>query len=157
VIRDGEPLALDVATSSGRALSVEPVTDANADEWIELLERDYRLEAAPWLRALLGRPGWHQAVAREEGRVVAARGMFVGADGMAWLGIDGPVPGLRTDDHEPDAALLAFLVAEGLTLGARSFLADIEAASPELDTPAYATFARLGFGRPYVRTHFARL
>ena len=48
-------------------------------------------------------------------------------------------------------------MAEGLTLGARSFLADIEAPSPELDTPAYATFARLGFRRPYVRTHFARL
>jgi len=38
-----------------------------------------------------------------------------------------------------------------------SFLADIEAPSTELDTPAYATFARLGFRRPYVRMHFARL
>ena len=67
------------------------------------------------------------------------------------------MPGRRTDDHGPDAALLSFLVAEGLTLGARSFLADIEAPSTELDTPAYATFARVGFRRPYVRTHFARL
>ena len=61
------------------------------------------------------------------------------------------------DDYEPDAALCAFIVANGLTLGARSFLADIEAPSPALDAPAYAHFARLGFRRPYTRIHHARL
>ncbi len=44
-----------------------------------------------------------------------------------------------------------------ISTGARRFLADIEARSPDLDTPAYATFARLGFRRPYVRTHWARI
>jgi hypothetical protein len=41
--------------------------------------------------------------------------------------------------------------------GASGFLSDIEVPSPALDTPAYQHFARLGFRRPYVRTHFARL
>jgi hypothetical protein len=48
------------------------------------------------------------------------------------------------------------MVADGLVNGARSFLADIEAPSPGLDTPAYEYFARLGFRRPYVRLHWTR-
>ncbi len=71
--------------------------------------------------------------------------------------MDGPVPGIHTDDHEPDAALCAAMVADGLARGARGFLADIEAPSAELQGPAYDTFARLGFRRPYVRTHWTLL
>jgi hypothetical protein len=82
--------------------------------------------------------------------------MYLGPDSIAWLGMDGPVPGLGTDDYEPDAALCATAVADGLTRGARGFVADIERPSPRLDTPAYAAFAALGFRRPYARTHWAR-
>jgi hypothetical protein len=115
----------------------------------------YRLDAGPWLPALIGRPGWHQYVAREDGEIAAARGMYIGADGMAWLGMDGPVPGVHFDDYEPDAALCDFIVRDGLALGARGFLTDIEAPSPALDTPAYEYFGRLGFRRPYTRSHHA--
>jgi hypothetical protein len=83
--------------------------------------------------------------------------MFIGPDGAAWLGMDAPVPGVMSDDYEPDAALCAHIVADGLQRGATSFLADIELPSPEMDTPAYDYFARLGFRRPYVRTHWTRL
>jgi hypothetical protein len=48
-------------------------------------------------------------------------------------------------------------VADGLARGARGFLTDNEVPSPRLDTPAYESFARLGFRRPYVRTHWARI
>jgi hypothetical protein len=58
---------------------------------------------------------------------------------------------------EPDAALCEFIVADGLANGARRFSADIEAPSDTLDTPAYEYFARLGFTRPHVRTHWTRL
>ena len=156
VYRDGGPLAVP-AEHVGRELTVERVTAETADEWSEFLQRVYRLDTGPWLQRLIGRAGWHQYVAREQGEIVGARGMFVGADGAAWLGMDGPVPGVMTDDYEPDAALLAYIVADGLTHGATSFLADIELPSAELDTPAYATFARLGFRRPYVRTHWTRV
>jgi hypothetical protein len=71
--------------------------------------------------------------------------------------MDAPVPGLGTDDYEPDAALCEFMVRDGLDLGVRRFLADIEAPSDAMDTPAYGYFGRLGFRRPYVRTHYARL
>ena len=63
----------------------------------------------------------------------------------------------RPTIYEPDAALCEFMVADGLANGAKRFIADIEAPSDALDTPAYEYFSRLGFTRPYVRTHWTRL
>jgi hypothetical protein len=120
------------------------------------MERVYRLDTGRWLPELIGREGWHQYVVREAGQLVGARGMYIGSDGIAWLGMDGPVPGVMTDDYELDAALCAFIVEDGLARGARSFIADIELPSPDQATPAYENFARLGFSRPYVRTHWTR-
>ena len=155
VYRDGSPLALP--EPSERPPAVDRVTPETADEWAEFLQRVYRLDTGPWLQRLIGRAGWHQYVARENGEIAGARGMFIGPDGAAWMGMDGPVPGVMTDDYEPDAALCAFMVADGLARGATGFLADIELPSPELDTPAYGYFAGLGFRRPYVRTHWTRV
>ena len=151
VVRGGEPAA---PPPRGAEVAVERVGPAARDEWAEFLQRVYRLDTGPWLQALHARRGWHQYVARDGGRIVAARGMYIGPDGIAWLGMDGPVPGLGTQDYEPDAALCAAMVADGLAAGARGFIADIEAPSEELDTPAYHYFARLGFRRPYSRTHW---
>jgi hypothetical protein len=151
IVRGPEP-----ADSFRGAYEVDRVDASAADEWAGFLQRVYRLDTGPWLQLLIDRPGWHQYVARDRGEIVAARGMFVGPDGIAWLGMDGPVPGLGTDDYEPDAAICARIVADGLAAGATAFIADIEAPSAGLDTPAYANFARLGFRRPYVRTHFTR-
>ena len=156
VIRAGQPL--DTLTArSDRELLVERVGRGTQDEWAEFLQRVYRLDTGPWLQALIGRPGWHQYIAREGGQPVGARGMYIGPDGVAWWGMDGPVPGVMTDDHEPDAAICAFMVKDGLAHGARGFIADIEAPAATMDTPAYRCFSQLGFRRPYVRTHYARL
>ena len=157
VLRDGSPLAAARVPPTSRELAVERVTRETAEEWVEFLERVYRLDTGPWLPNLIGRAGWKQYVAREDGAVVGARGMHIGADGTAWLGMDGPVPGVMTDDYEPDAALLAFMVADGLVNGARRFIADIELPSVDQATPAYESFGRLGFTRPYVRRHWTRL
>ena len=46
---------------------------------------------------------------------------------------------------------------EALDDGARSFVADIESPSAHQATPAYETFGRLSFTRPYLRTHWTRL
>lgn len=157
VVRDGSPLFVESADPGRRELAVERVTRSTADEWVSFVERTYGLETGPWLPELIGRPGWHQYVVREAVAIVAARGMHIGLDGVGWLGMDGPVPGVMTDDYEPDAALCALIVADGLVHGARSFIADIELPSPEQATPAYESFARLGFTRPYARTHWTRL
>jgi hypothetical protein len=157
VVRGGEPL-LEAPPSRGeRRIAVERVGSASRDEWAEYLARVYRLDAEEWLRALHGRPGWHQYVAREDGRIVGARGMYLSPDRRAWLGMDGPVPGVMSDDAAPDAAICAAIVADGLAAGVGCFIADIEAPAPEMDTPSYEYLGRLGFRRPYVRTHHARL
>jgi hypothetical protein len=142
---------------SGRALTVERVQRSTAEEWSSFLQRIYRLDTGPWLPLLIDRPGWYQYVAREQGQIVAARGMHVGADGIAWLGMDGPVPGVMSADYAPDAAICAAIVADGPELGAHTFIADIELPAEAMDTPAYADFAALGFSRPYTRTHWARV
>jgi hypothetical protein len=154
VVRGGEPYKAAPAPA-GRALTVERVDARSADEWAEFLQGVYRLDTGAWLQALPGRPGWHQYVAREGGEIVAARGMYIGPDGTAWLGMDGPVPGVHWDDFAPDAALCTFMVQDGLSHGARGFIADIEAPSDAMDTPAYEYFGELGFKRPYARTHWA--
>ena len=155
IVRGGGLLA--PPAPSERGIEVMRVSKATAEEWSDFLQRVYRLETADWLPRLIGRPGWHQYIARENGEIVAARGMYVGDDGQAWLGMDAPVPGLGTEDYEPDVEICAAIVADGPRLGVRRFLADIEAHSEAMDTPAYANFAQLGFTRPYVRTHWARL
>jgi hypothetical protein len=151
IVRDAEPLAGSAASAD---FVVERVDDASADEWADFLQRVYRLDTGNWLQRLIGRPGWFQYVAREGGGIVAARAMHIGPDGTAWLGMDGPVPGVMSDDYGPDAAICARIVADGLGAGARRFIADIEAPSEAMDTPAYEDFGRLGFTRPYVRTHW---
>lgn len=66
------------------------------------------------------------------------------------------VEGLADRIDEPEAG--AEVLVDGRARhGARRFIADIEAPSAHLDTPAHTTFGRLGFTRPYVRTHYARL
>jgi hypothetical protein len=156
VVRGGASLAASTR-ESGRELAVSLVDSAAVDEWIELLVGAYRVDAGPWLRALHGRPGWRHYLAREGGGPVAARSMYLPGPGtIAFLAVDGPVPGVMTADYAPDAAILARIVEDGLRLGASGFAADIEAPSPARDTPAYDTFARLGFAVPYTRTHHMR-
>ena len=57
----------------------------------------------------------------------------------------------RTDRY----VLCRAIVEDGLAHGASGFVADVEAPSPSLDTPAYEDFGRLGFTRPYARIHYA--
>jgi hypothetical protein len=156
IVRGGQPASAVRTLARERELTVKRVSRETADEWSDFMQRTYRLDTGPWLPRLIGRPGWRQYVAREDGEVVAARGMHIGPDGSAWLGMDGPVPGLGTEDYEPDAALCTIIVEDGLAHGATRFLADVEAPSETQDTRAYAAFAALGFTRPYVRTHWTR-
>ena len=160
VVRGGEPAppARENANGAGRrSFTIERVTRDRAPEWDAFLQRVYHLDTGPWLPELVDRPGWHQYVAREDGELVAARCMAIGPDGLAWLGMDGPVPGVHHDAYAPDAALCDHIVRDGLARGARGFVTDIEAPSEALDTPAYRYFGELGFRRPYTRTHCARI
>ena len=153
VVRGDAPASAPL-DDEGRNIAVEPVGHDRVELWSRFLADVYGVEAEPWLGGLHGRPGWHHYLAFERGRPVAARSMYLPAAGeLAFLGIDGPVPGVMTSDHVPDARICERIVADGLGIGARGFVADIEAPSAAMDTPAYPIFAALGFRRPYTRTH----
>lgn len=158
IVRDGSlPAPPPAQPASSREFSVEWATRATAEEWARFVDGVYDLDTGPWLPALVGRPGWHHALVREDGELRAARSMVAGPDRTAWLCIDTPVPGLRTADYEPDAVLCAALVQRGVALGVRRFGADIELPSETEDTPAYASFAALGFTCPYTHVHYGRI
>jgi hypothetical protein len=150
---DGAPATLAEVPPTGLG-QVEGVTQETAEEWAEYLDSSYRLPTKPWLLALVGRPGWRHSLLRREGRIVAVRSLYLHADGMAWMGIEAPVPGLMGPSYDLDAQLCQALVREGLELGAQGFVADIEAPSAAMDTPAYRYFGGLGFRRLYLRSHY---
>jgi len=153
VVRDGAPLAAAVTAPGSRPITVSRVDGGSVAGWSDFLSSVYG-DAGPWLRGVHDRPGWHHYLATERGRIAGARTMYLAAPGQpAFLAIDGPVPGVMTDDYAPDAAILRAIVSDGLALGASGFIADIEAPSPGMDTPAYTTFGRLGFRMPYTRLH----
>jgi hypothetical protein len=65
VVRGSEPFD-GFALPRIRELSVERVGPETADEWAGFLQGSSSLGAGRWLQGLVGRPGWHQYVARED-------------------------------------------------------------------------------------------
>jgi hypothetical protein len=57
--------------------------------------------------------------------------------------------------YDLDAQICQAIVKDGLDLGVRYFVADIEAPAPAMNTPAYQYFEALGFKRPYFRNHYS--
>lgn len=153
--RDARPMGSAPAIS-GVGRRVERVGPSTAAAWADFIDSTYGLPTKPWLMGLVERPGWHHYALWEEERIVAVRTMYVHHDGRAWLGIDAPVPGLMGPSFEQDAQLCHAMVGDGLALGVRHFVADIEAPTAAFDTPAYRHFAALGFQRAYLRRLLVR-
>ena len=135
---------------------VSVVTKSTAAEWAAFLESTYRMKTAPWLCALVDRPGWSHYVLREAGEILAARSAFVAANGHAWFGIDAPVPGLMTQRFDRDLALCRRMVRDLDEHGACAIVTDVEACSPERATAPYVNFASLGFEHAYAREIWRR-
>jgi hypothetical protein len=148
---DGAGSGMVVEARAG--LRVEKVSRATASEWAAYLDSIYGLPTTPWLLALVERDGWHHYLLRQGAQIVAVRTMYL-ADGMAWLGVEAPVPGIMAPSFDLDAQLCQAIVEDGVALGAKVFVADIEAPTPKMDTPAYRNFEALGFKRPYFRSHY---
>ena len=75
---------------------------------------------------------------------------------MAWLGIDAPVPGIMAPSYELDFQICQAIIKDGTNLGAKCFIADIEAPSLEMDTAAYHNFKLLNFRRLYLSRNYGR-
>jgi hypothetical protein len=154
IYRNGRP-QIQSATGATDGLSVEQVTAATAVEWAAFIDGIYGLPTSPWLIALVGRPGWSHYTLRQADRILAVRSMFMDGDGVVWLGIDAPVPGIMAPSFDLDAMICETMVRDGLAAGARYFVGDIEAPLADGDGPAYRNFARLGFSKAYFRAHYA--
>jgi hypothetical protein len=152
VFRDAGPLSIPAEMPAGMA--IEKVSPETAEEWADFLVGMYRLDPAkPLLLALVGRNGWHHYTLREDGRIVAARSMYIHGDGDAWWGIEAPVPGFMTQRFDLDFHLCREILQDGLSLGAKRFVADVEKVDPGMGHDGYRNFARLGFQRAYLRTN----
>lgn len=153
VFRGAEPLAVPFELPAG--MSIEKVSKGTAEEWADFLTGMYRLEPAkPLLLALVEREGWHHYALREGDRMVAARSMYVHGDGVAWWGVEAPVPGFMTQRFDLDFHLCHEILREGLSLGVRRFVADVEKVDPNQGHDGYRNFDRLGFKRAYLRTNY---
>ena len=133
------------------ALPSRAVSAGTADEWAEFLQRVYRLDTGEWLAAA-GRSPRLAPVRCARERRGRRRAHDVHRPGRARLARHGR-PGPRSAQRRLRARRSDLRTdrADGLRLGARGFLADIEAPSEAMDTPAYEYFgARL---LPSVRPH----
>ncbi len=148
--------ALVDKTEMPKGMRVEKVTYATMEEWAGFLVAWYRLEPTkPLLLSLVERKGWHHYALRENERIVAARSMYIHRDGMAWWGIEAPVPGFMTPRFDWDYHLCREIVKDGLQLGARCFVADIEKTDAEMKHEGYRNFAAMGFKRAYFRSNYS--
>ena len=143
------------ATELGDNFKVEKVTQTTGKEWAGYIDSIYGLPTTPWLLSLVERQGWHHYTLRKDEKIVAVRTIYVHSDGMAWLGVEAPVPGVMAPSFDVDLQLCHAMVKEGLDLGVRYFAADIEAPNPAMNTPAYPNFEALGFKRIYFRRHYS--
>jgi len=146
---------MNEASTIRAGFQVEKVTQATGSEWATYLDTIYGLPTTPWLLSLVARPGWHHYLLRRGAEIAAVRSMYVHHDGMAWLGVEAPIPGIMAPSYDLDIQLCRAMVKDGIDLGAHYFVADIEAPTSEMNTPAYRNFEALGFKRPYFRSHYS--
>lgn len=153
VYRLGVPTAVGAPPRRGEVVFV---TMETASSWVRFLDQWYGLPTSPWLTELVDRPGWVHATLVENGRIVAARSMFLRPGRSAWFGVEAPVPGLMALSFEEDHCLLHALLAEAAREGAETFAADVEAATSSQTGPAYDRWQALGFSVAYHRSHYVR-
>ncbi|HYE73464.1 MAG TPA: hypothetical protein VEF04_09035, partial [Blastocatellia bacterium] len=151
--RDDQPF-LESAPRIIAGYGVEKITQATAEEWAEFIIGVYGVPVKPWLMALVERDCWHHYVLRRGAKILAARSMYLNQDGTAWLGIDAPVPGVMVPSYDLDFQICKAIVKDGLELGAKQFIADIEAPSVGMNSPAYENFGTLGFSKLYLRNNY---
>lgn len=154
IYRGTEPLA--DKTEMPANMRVEKVTRAMMEEWATFLITMYNLQPTkPLLLSLVERRGWHHYVLCEHERIVAARSMYIHSDGMAWWGIEAPVPGFMTQDFSLDHHLCREIIRDGLQLGAKCFVADIEMPDAQMNHDGYRNFSAMGFKRAYLRRNYS--
>lgn len=149
IYRDNSPLE----TLVNRA-NIQKVTTENKLEWANFVSDIYGLPTAPWLANLNESNGWHHYIKTDGAKITAARTMFLGNDGLAWSGIDAPIPGIMIPSYDADFRLCQVMVEDAVQMHAKLIVMDIEKPAPEMNTEPYQNFASIGFKHAYLRQNY---
>lgn len=132
--------------------TVELVDLNNAAAWADFICKIYGgLPNQPWLLATVNRKGWHHALARKDGEIIACRSIYIDDNKRGWLGIDAPIPGVMTSFFEADYYLCKRLLEIAQNNGVYLVNSCIEAIDASRQTEAYNYYYKLGFKVAYLR------
>jgi hypothetical protein len=106
---------------------------------------------APWLVALVSRPGWHHYLAYDNDTPIATGSLYV-KDDVGWLGLAGTLPAYRKRGGQ--SALIAARLRDGLASGCRWFVVETGDHSANKPNPSYLNLERMGFRLAYMRPNY---
>jgi GNAT superfamily N-acetyltransferase len=108
---------------------------------------------APWLDALIARPGWHVFASYDEGRAVGGGALFA-PGGTGWLGIAGTLPEARGRGSQ--GAIFAARIERARELGLALLVTETGVPRDGQPGPSYRNMLRVGFRETYVRPNYVR-
>jgi hypothetical protein len=136
-------------------LDIREVGPDNAADFGRVAQTGYPLPPhfAPWLSALVGRPGWRCYLAYDGALPVACAAMFV-QEGWAWLGVDATLADHR--GRGAQKALIARRLADGIAAGVDGFTVEtgLPAAGTEAKHPSFRNISGAGFALAYARMQY---
>jgi GNAT superfamily N-acetyltransferase len=106
---------------------------------------------APWLVAMVGRPGWHTYVGWDGVQPVAAGALYI-RGGTAWCGLGATLPSHRGRGGQ--CALLARRVADALAQGCRVIVTETGEDTADAPNPSFRNMMRTGFRTVHFRDNW---
>lgn len=107
---------------------------------------------APWLAALVGRPGWRAAAAVLEGGFVGG-GLVHLQGARAWLGVGGVRPAAR--GQHVHRALMTLRIEQAIEAGCTEVTTETGEAIGDEPNPSLRNMRACGFGAAYSRLNYA--
>jgi GNAT superfamily N-acetyltransferase len=146
--RDPRPAPATVGDAS---LTVEDAGRSRASAFAAVVATAFDLPAdlAPWMGAIVDRPGWTCLLALDRGEPVGAAAMFVAGD-TAWLAFGATLPEHRGRGSQ--GALFAERLRRAERLGLRRAITETGApVGDERPGPSYRNMLRVGFAEEGLR------
>ncbi len=106
---------------------------------------------APWLVAMVGRPGWRTYIGWDGGQPVAAGALYIRGD-TAWCGLGATLPSHRGRGGQ--CALLARRVSDALAAGCRVVVTETGEDTADAPNPSFRNMMRTGFRTVHVRDNW---
>jgi GNAT superfamily N-acetyltransferase len=131
-------------------LRIERIGPAHAEDFARVVSGGFGLPdtMAPWVAALVGRPGWSCHLAFDGEEPAAAGALFVDGD-VGWLGLGATLPEHRRRGAQ--GALLGDRIAAAAEAGCRTVATETGAEVDGMPSNSYRNILRSGFEAVYER------